>query len=102
MEKPVFNRELDTYFDNGVLMDLKSGNISKLISSLKEVNLLPFGQGNIYFNSDIWDFSEYRNTNVGKHKRVFKFNNKMCPEIFKDTIKVYVLIKIVEDKLKIQ
>lgn len=102
MDKPTFNRELDVYFDNDIFTDIESHDITTFIESLVNVNRLPFSQGDVYFNSDIWDFSEYTNTNVNKNKRIFKFYQEMCPPHYKNVMKVYTLIKILEDKLKIQ
>lgn len=102
MNDPIFNRELDIYFDYDIFSDIESREITQFIESLVNINRLPFSQGDIYFNSDTWDFSEYTNTNINKNKRIFRFNQKLCPQSYKNIVKVYTLIKILEDKLKIQ
>src|SRR5699024_916572 len=96
------NRELDIYYDNKIIADIESHDIKSLIDSLLTVNRLPFSQGNIYFTSNTWDFSEFRSTNVIKSKRIFNFNKNICPTPYKNIVKIYTLIKILEDKLKIQ
>ena len=88
------NRELNTYIDTEIIADIENHDIDKFIETLLNVNRLPFSQGNVYFNSDIWDFSDFRTTNIIKSKRVFKFDKKLCPAPYKNIVKIYTLIKI--------
>lgn len=87
MNDPIFNRELDIYFDYDIFSDIESREITQFIESLVNINRLPFSQGDIYFNSDTWDFSEYTKTNINKNKRIFRFNQKLCPQSYKNIVK---------------
>lgn len=92
--------ELNVYLDYEILENVKSRNIVSLIKKLKEINLLPFSNEKMYFNSDVWDFTKFIKSNVVNSE--FKFYFKNAPKQFRDIIKIYVLMKLFEDNLKIQ
>lgn len=79
---------------------LPLNNLNELLNNLKDVNLLPFNQGKIFFKSNLWDFSQVKMQGLTQKGK--KINFEKCPERFKDILKVYVLIRILEDKVKIQ
>lgn len=70
------------------------------IETLKAINKLPFSKAEIYYSDDVWDFSNFTTLNVSKRKMKISFDS--MTEIFKDDVKNYVLIKIIENKIKVQ
>ncbi|GMQ65143.1 site-specific integrase [Vallitalea maricola] len=70
------------------------------IEILKKINKLPFSKANTYYSDDVWDFSKLTTINVSKRKMKIFFNS--ANGVFKDDIKNYVLIKMIENKIKVQ
>ncbi|WP_458115045.1 hypothetical protein [Enterococcus faecium] len=87
-------------YDYGKVKLLPLNNLNELLNNLKDVNLLPFNQGKIFFKSNLWDFSQVKMQGLTQYGK--RINFEKCPEHFKDILKVYVLIRILEDKVKIQ
>lgn len=73
---------------------------NSLINQIRKTNFLPLSDKVILFNSDRWDFSEYTTLNIPKSSMTFNF--KTIPEVFKESSKLYILIKILENDNKIQ
>ncbi|WPC42391.1 tyrosine-type recombinase/integrase [Clostridium sp. JS66] len=80
--------------------DINKLKTENYIERLKIVDKLPFNKGTIYFSENLWDFSQYTALNVPKNYLIFNF--KLCPDEFKDDLKAYVLIRILENNNKIQ
>lgn len=84
-------------YDNSVLQGVNS---NKIFESLKKVDKLPIVSGDIYFSSDTWDFSAVVHKTVPRRKSTFKFET--INEAFKEQLKFFTLVKIWEDRNKIQ
>ena len=70
------------------------------LNKIKEVNVLPFPNIQIFFSSDVWDFSSTRNVNIKKSDLKFQFGT-IC-EQFRDELKKYVLFLLLDENMKIQ
>ena len=69
------------------------------IINVKERNLLPLDKLQIYYMDDFWDFSGYQKNNTSISHYHFDFSN--AKDCFKDELKNYVLICVVEGRKKI-
>lgn len=74
-------------------------NAKKLIDMIRLYDKLPLSRVEIKFSSDIWDLRERAINRGSNHRYSFKFSD--CPSEYKDIIKLYVLLKILEDNNKI-
>lgn len=90
----------DFKFDYDEFNILVDRDINEFISNLKEVQVLPLYYGDIFYESDTWDFSRYYKVGLSQYRKIIYFTN--CPEEFKDILKVYTLMKVLEDRVKIQ
>ncbi len=79
---------------------VNQGGTEHYISRLKEVNKLPFNTGEIFFSDNIWDFSSVTRLNISKSKLVFNFGRTV--DLYHDDLKAFVLIKLLENKIKVQ
>jgi hypothetical protein len=70
------------------------------LDRIKEINILPFPNLNIFFSDDVWDFSSARNVNIKKSDLIFKFD-RVC-EHYKEELKKYILSKLFDGDIKIQ
>lgn len=70
------------------------------IERLKELNLLPFSKEKIFYTDNTWDFSSFTKLNIDRSKLKISFNNVV--ESYRNELKNYVVIKILENKNKIQ
>ncbi|CAM4038054.1 site-specific integrase [Cohnella lubricantis] len=89
----LFNDE----YDDSVLQGINS---NKIFERLKKVDKLPIVSGDIYFSSDIWDFSTVVHKTVPRRKSTFTF--KDVNEEFKEAVKFFTLVQIWQDRNKIQ
>lgn len=89
---------VDYKFPDGFFIN--TGKSSSYIDALKEINHLPFSKGDIYYSDDKWDFSQFTTRNISKDGMRFSFGPVMGT--LKDNLKNYVLIKVLENKAKIQ
>ena len=80
---------------------LNSKQSNSYIHALKALNKLPFDKFDIYYSDDLWDFSLASNLNIMKKSLKFNFG-LMENSAFKDDVKNYVLLSILENKTKIQ
>lgn len=80
---------------------LNSKQSNSFIHALKALNKLPFDKFDIYYSDDLWDFSLASNLNITKRSLRFNFG-LMGNSAFKDDVKNYVLLSILENKKKIQ
>lgn len=79
--------------------DFENNNVKDFINNVKERNLLPIDKLKIFYSSDLWDFSEYRNTNL--NISYFRFDFSEIASCYKEDVKNYVLINIIEGRHKI-
>lgn len=100
MSNVLLNTETNLEFDLPENTTVNTGSLSSFIESVKRANKLPINIGEIYYSDDIWDFSPYVVLNIGKHSLRISFSNVEQP--FKDELKNYTLIKILENREKIQ
>lgn len=75
-------------------------NIEHFINVIKKVNKIPFNKGNMCYSDMIWDFAPYTTLNIAKKNLKFKFS--LCCDTFRDDLKNYVLLQILENNSKIQ
>ena len=75
-------------------------SIHDFIAVIKSVNRLPFDKSNIFFSNDIWDFSTF--TNLSISSSALKFNFKLCCDTYREQLKAYVLIQILDLPKKVQ
>jgi integrase len=92
--------ELDLKYEFPAEYAPNTGTAESFIEQLKKINKLPFNKGEIYYSDNIWDFSPYTTLNVNKIK--LKFNFELVCNTFRDDLKNYVLIKILNNTEKIQ
>ncbi len=77
-----------------------SREASSYLDRVKEINLLPFSNLEIFFSDDIWDFSQSRTVNICKSLLSFRFTHT-C-EHYRDDIKKYVLSMLLDGRFVIQ
>jgi len=75
-------------------------NTHHFINRLKEVNRLPINKVNILFSDDVWNLSQMSTLNVAKSRKTFHFSG--VNEVYKEELKSYVIIKLLENKNKLQ
>lgn len=74
-------------------------NVNGFIANVKERNLLPFDRLNVYYYDDYWDFSGFQATNT--NISYYRFDFTKSPECFKEDLKNFVLISVIENRKKI-
>ena len=79
--------------------DFDKTDANGFIANVQERNLLPFDKIQVYYWDDNWDFSRYRATNIAISYFRFDFTN--VPSCFKEDLKNFILISIVENRKKI-
>lgn len=82
--------------------DTKSFHLKEtedIISRLIRINVLPFKNYTMFFNDSLWDFSSFTTLNINTSD--LKFNFLLVEEEFQLEMKKYVLVKILENKVKI-
>lgn len=80
-----------------IFTELRKYNNCPIVSKFKEIRYIPLSGGNLDYESNCWDFSQYTLlTNV--HDR---FHFESCVEIFRDDLKDYVLLRILSSNIKI-
>ncbi len=87
-----------TFPDDTVIND---GSSALFIAAIKKLNRLPLSKGDIFYSDDLWDFSNYTSLPVSKKNFKF-FYSSMGNSPFKDDVKTFILISILENKLKLQ
>lgn len=70
------------------------------IETIKKVNKMPFDKGEYYYSDNIWDFSKYSSLNIDK--KVLQFNFNVCCSTYRDDLKNYILIQLLQNTSKIQ
>lgn len=84
-------------YDDSVLQGVTT---NRIFDHIKRIDKLPIVSGDIYFSSDVWDFSSVTLKRVPKRKSTFNFSS--VDDAFKEPIKFFTLVKVWEDKDKIQ
>ena len=79
---------------------LNTTHAEHYITYVKKLNRLPVEGVEIYYSDIIWDFSEYFNYNKSRSRVMFNFGR--IPKIFIEMVKDYILIKLLENRIKIQ
>lgn len=74
-------------------------DIGSFIKNVKEQNRLPFDKLTIFYTEDYWNFEGYTKTNLSLSS--FRFNFGKVDVCFRDELKNYVLISIIEGRKKI-
>lgn len=72
------------------------------IEQIKSSNVLPFNKGDMRYSDDVWDFSKYRKKVVNVSNSILRISFTAIVKDFKDDLKSYALLKILESKNKIQ
>ncbi len=91
--------ELDIDFEETDKSSINIKETDTFIDRLIRLNILPFKNHKMFFNDDLWDFSTFTNLNVHISDMIFNF--LLVEEEFRIEMKKYVLIKILENKVKI-
>lgn len=84
-------------YDDTVLQGVAT---NRIFEHIKRIDKLPIISGEIYFSSNIWDFNSVTLKRVPKRKSTFNFNR--VNSIYREAIKFFILVKVWEDKDKIQ
>ncbi len=80
--------------------ETSANDSSDLIETIKKLDKIPFNKGDFYYSDSSWDFSSYTMLNIRKDN--LKFNFMSCPDSFVCDLKNFVLLRILENKAKIQ
>lgn len=81
-------------------LDGSPTDIAEFLEAIKMSDFIPFDKVKINYFDKSWDFRKYTNTNVSKKRMKFNFNN--CCETFQETLKDFVLISLLNNRVKIQ
>lgn len=79
---------------------INSEGTPQFIEFIKKSNKLPFPDCNSFYSDDLWDFSSYLHQGLGETLSKFAFHG--LSEYYSDICKQYVLLKILENKDKLQ
>ena len=96
----IMPNELDLSFAVPEDTSFNDEGSSHFIEEIKRLNRMPFNKGDIFWSDDVWDFAPY--TKLSIPKKTLKFIFSKCPEMFKDELKSYVLIQLLNKRMKIQ
>ena len=91
---------MDLSFEYPEEYNPSDSNAENFIEILKKINKMPFNKGTYYYSDNLWDFSQYNKLNI--NRKSLRFNFGRCCETFRDDLKNYVLIKILDNTSKIQ
>ena len=80
-----------------IFTELHKYNNFPIVSKFKEMRYIPLSGGNLDYESNCLDFSQYTLL-TNAHDR---FHFESCVEIFKDDLKDYVLLRILSSNIKI-
>lgn len=86
-----------TYPDEYIL---EKDSIKEFLKSIKKINKLNFDKADYFYSDNFWDFSPYTTLNVRKIKLCFNFD--LCCETFRNDLKDFIFIEILQNKRKIQ
>lgn len=97
----IYLTELQTEYILPEGVSLDSEQAFSYIKTLKALNKMPFANLDIYYSDNLWDFSSLTTRNILKKSLRFNFSLVNTDE-FMDDAKNYVLISMLENKLKVQ
>lgn len=80
-----------------IFTELRKYNNCPIVSKFKEIRYIPLSGGNLDYESNCWDFSQYTLL-TNAHDRL---HFESCVEIFRDDLKDYVLLRILSSNIKI-
>lgn len=75
---------------------------ASFIEQIKSSNILPFNKGMMRYSDDVWDFSKHmkKNVNISDSELKIVFND--VSDEYKDDLKNYAILKLIEGKNKVQ
>lgn len=79
--------------------DFNKEDTNSFIENVKKRDVLPFDKLSICYSDNLWDFSGYRKQN--KSISWYRFDFAKVPICFRESLKNYVLINIIEGRKKI-
>lgn len=79
---------------------INAGDSSYFINVLVALDHLPFSKVDVYYSDDRWNLGGYSSLNINRSNFIFTFD-KLDSEL-KNTLKNYVILKILENRVKIQ
>lgn len=97
----IYITELQTTYTLPEKVTLYSNHTEPYIDTLMALNKLPFNGLDIYYADNIWDFSTAIKLNITKSKLKFNFG-LMNNSVFTNDMKNYILLTLLENKIKIQ
>lgn len=97
----IYITELQVEYELPEDVALNNSQFQNYIETLKRINRLPFSKGDIYYSDNKWDFSAFCDLNISKKCLRFNFG-LMLDSAFKDVVKNYVLLSLLENNGKIQ
>lgn len=97
----IYITELQTTYTLPEKVTLYSNHTESYIDTLMALNKLPFNGLDIYYADNIWDFSTAIKLNITKSKLKFNFG-LMNNSVFTNDMKNYILLTLLENKIKIQ
>ncbi len=75
-----------------------ANEVNGFIENVKEIGILPFDKIKTNYADNLWDFSAYKVTNTSGS--YFRFDFGKAPKCFRENLKNYVLICLIENRLK--
>ena len=79
---------------------INSRKCSSYLEWIEKIDILPFNKATIRFSDNKWYFSDYSSVNINKSRLTLSFIS--CPNNYKRLLKQYALVKLIENKIKIQ
>lgn len=70
------------------------------LDKIVATDILPFSKGEMHFSDDKWDFSLYSTLNIRKASLCMYFET--IPECYKDLMKKFAIVSIMENRNKLQ
>lgn len=84
----------------GEEISLNTYGINTIMSKIIDMDTIPLNNILLKFSDDIWDFRGYVSDSVNSGTNVFRFTD--IPDSFKEEIKSYVLVSLLDNNIKVQ
>jgi integrase len=81
-------------------INLNTHGTKSYFHHLKLIDKLPFSKVEVYYSDSIWDFSSIRKLNISGSS--MRLNFERAPNAFLDDIKNFILLKILDNRHKLQ